>query len=246
MCGRVTQFERFAEIPQRLGLRPSTLTPRYNLAPTQPLLTVRRTEGSLRCEALRWGLLVSRPGRPIEPGTGHVNARAETVTTLPAFRDAVRSRRCLVPVDGFYEWRNDGQVAVTFYFERADGGPLAMAGLWASHLGENGGLVTTVCLVTTAPNRDMSPVHGRMPVLLAEADWQTWLTEYPLASAELTRLTRPSPDGALRLRRVGTEVNRAAPDHPDLLAPASPANLQGDFMGELLSQPARHPPKTHR
>jgi putative SOS response-associated peptidase YedK len=234
MCGRVTQFERFAEIPQRLGLRPPAQAPRYNLAPTQPLLTVRRNEGSLRCEALRWGLQVSRPGRPLTPGTGHVNARAETVATLPAFRDAIRARRCLVPVDGFYEWRNDGQVAVPFYFERADGGPLAMAGLWATHLSDTGGLVATTCLVTTAPNRDMSLVHGRMPVLLAEPDWQAWLAERPLAPGELARLTRPAPDGSLRLRRVGTEVNRATPDHPGLLAAAAPESLQADFMGELL------------
>jgi putative SOS response-associated peptidase YedK len=139
-----------------------------------------------------------------------------------------------VPVDGFYEWRNDGQVAVPFYFERTDGGPLAMAGLWASHLGYTGGLVTTVCLVTTAPNRDMSPVHGRMPVLLAETDWQAWLAERPLSSEELSRLTRPSPDSSLRLRRVGTEVNRAAPDHPGLIVSAAPENLQGDFLGDLL------------
>jgi putative SOS response-associated peptidase YedK len=234
MCGRVTQFDRHAEIPRRLGLRLPESPPRYNVAPTQPVAAVRRVDGALRCEALRWGLVVPRPGRPPEPGTGHVNARAETVATLPAFRDAVRSRRCLVPVDGFYEWRNDGQVAVPFYFERADGGPLAMAGLWASHLDEKGSLMATLCLVTTSPNRDMSPIHGRMPVLLTEADWQTWLAESPLDATTLARLTRPSPDGSLRLHRVGAEVNRAATDHPGLIAPANPETLQGDFMGELL------------
>lgn len=234
MCGRVTQFDRHAEIPRRLGLRVPEAPPRYNLAPTQPIAAIRRVDGALRCESLGWGLVVPRPGRPPEPGTGHVNARAETVATLPAFRDSARSRRCLVPVDGFYEWRNDGQVAVPFYFERADGGPLAMAGLWASHLGDTGGWVTTLCLVTTTPNRDMSPIHGRMPVLLAEPDWQTWLAESPLDAATLARLTRPSPDGSLRLRRVGAEVNRAATDHPGLIALATPETLQGDFMGELL------------
>ena len=233
MCGRVTQFDRHAEIPRRLGLRAPEAPPRYNLAPTQPLATVRRVDGALRCEALRWGLVVPRPGRPPEPGAGHVNARAETVATLPAFRDSARSRRCLVPVDGFYEWRNDGQVAVPFYFERADGGPLAMAGLWATHLGPDGALVPTVCLVTTAPNRDMSPIHGRMPVLVGEADWQAWIAERPLDPATLARLTRPAPDGSLRLRRVGAEVNRAATDHPGLIAPAAPESLQGDFLAEL-------------
>ena len=233
MCGRVTQFDRHAEIPRRLGLRAPEAPPRYNLAPTQPLATVRRVDGALRCEALRWGLVVPRPGRPPEPGTGHVNARAETVATLPAFRDSARPRRCLVPVDGFYEWRNDGQVAVPFYFERADGGPLAMAGLWAAHLGPDGALIPTVCLVTTTPNRDMSPIHGRMPVLLEEADWQAWIAERPLDVATLARLTRPAADGSLRLRRVGAEVNRAAIDHPGLIAPAAPESLQGDFLAEL-------------
>jgi putative SOS response-associated peptidase YedK len=235
MCGRVTQFDRYAEIPRRLGLRVPGSSPRYNLAPTQPLAAVRRSDGSLRCDNLRWGLIVPRPGRPPEPGTGHVNARAETVATLPAFRDAIRTRRCLVPVDGFYEWRNDGQLAVPYYFEAADGAPLAMAGLWSSHLGADGSLVTTACLVTTSPNRDMSPIHGRMPVLLAEADWQTWLAERSLPPEDLSRLTRPLPDGSLRLRRVGAEVNRAATDHPSLLAPAAPENLQGDFLGDLLT-----------
>jgi len=234
MCGRVTQFDRHAEIPRRLALRLPEAPPRHNLAPTQHLAAIRRLDGALRCEPLRWGLLVTRPGRPPETGSGHVNARAETMATPPAFRDAVRTRRCLVPVDGFYEWRNDGQVAVPFYFERADGGPLAMAGLWAAHLGESGGLVTTLCLVTTAPNRDMSPIHGRMPMLLPEPDWQPWLAESPLDRAALARLSRPAPDGSLRLRRVGAEVNRAAVDHPGLIAPASPETLQGDFMGELL------------
>jgi putative SOS response-associated peptidase YedK len=180
-------------------------------------------------------LIAPRPGRPPETGTGHVNARGETLASLPAFRDAVRTRRCLVPVDGFYEWRKDGQLAVPFYFERADGAPLAMAGLWTSHLDPSGALATTACLVTTSPNRDMSPIHGRMPVLLAESDWQVWLAERPLPSDELARLTRPAPDGSLRLRRVGAEVNRAAPDHPGLLAAAAPENLQGDFLGDLLA-----------
>lgn len=235
MCGRVTQFDRFAEIPHRLGLRPPELPPRYNLTPAQPIAAVRRVDGSLRCEPVRWGLVVPRPGRPPEPGTGHVNARAETIASLPAFRDAVRTRRCLVPVDGFYEWRNDGQLAVPYYFEAADGAPLAMAGLWSSHLGDTGSLLATACLVTTTPNRDMSPIHGRMPVLLAESDWLTWLAERPLPPEELSRLTRPSPDGSLRLRRVGAEVNRATTDHPGLLAAAAPENLQGDFLGDLLA-----------
>jgi len=233
MCGRVTQFERFAEIPRRLGLTLPPVVPRYNLAPSQSLLCIRRVAGAARCESLRWGLVASRPGRPAEPGTGHVNARAETVATLPAFREAVRSRRCLVPVDGFYEWRNDGIVAVPFYFEAAEGHPLALAGLWSPPLAGSAEASSTLCLITTAPNRDMSPIHGRMPVLLAESDWQAWLAERPLPPEELVRLTRPAPDRSLRLRRVGAEVNRATPDHLGLIAAAAPESLQGDFLGEL-------------
>ena len=233
MCGRVTQFERFAEIPRRLGLRVPAVAPRYNLAPTQPIVALRRTDGALRCDLLRWGIPSVRPGRPAEPGSIHVNARSETAQELPTFRDAVRVRRCLVPVDGFFEWRNDGKVAVPFYFNQAEGAPLALAGLWSSQPGSEGAVELTACLLTTAPNRDMSPIHARMPVIVAEPDWQTWLTESALSAEAWSRLVRPAADGLLRLRRVGAEVNRAAPDHPGLLVPAAPESLQGDFLGEL-------------
>lgn len=234
MCGRVTQFERFAEIPQQLGLSIPALQPRYNLAPTQPLITVRQVDAALRCESLRWGFgpAVKSLGKPT--AAGPINARAETLEQLPTFRDATRSRRCLVPVDGFYEWRREGQLAVPFYFTATQGEPLAMAALWSIHLNSEGVNEVGICLITTAPNRDMSPIHSRMPVLLNAAHWALWLSERPLSPDHLKQLTLPAPDGSLKMRRVGAEVNRALVDHPGLLAPAASASLQGDFLGDLL------------
>ena len=234
MCGRVTQFDRFAEIPQQLGLSVPTLTPRYNLAPTQSLITVRQLDGALRCEPLRWGFRAPSNFTNKNTGAGPINARAETLDKLPTFRDATRSRRCLVPVDGFFEWRREGQLAVPFYFEQTHKKPLALAALWSSFLNLEGVSEVSVCLITTTPNREMLPVHSRMPVLLGVEHWQTWLNERPLNTPQLKQLTAAAPDGTLNKRRVGAEVNRAQSDHAGLLAPVTSNSLQGDFLGDLL------------
>lgn len=235
MCGRVTQFDRYAEIPQQLGLGVPLLNPRYNLAPTQPLITVRQVDGALRCEALRWGFQAPVNFSDKPQAAGPINARAETLEQLPTFRDATRSRRCLVPVDGFYEWRREGKLALPFYFQKHQGGPLALAALWSICLNPTGDNEVRVCLITTTPNRDMSPIHARMPVILASDYWPQWLAERPLTSAQLKQLTLPAPDGLLGVRRVGAEVNRVLSDHPGLLAPATSASHQGDFLGDLLA-----------
>lgn len=234
MCGRVTQFDRFAEIPQQLGLSVPLSPPRYNLAPTQPLITVRQVDGALRCEPLRWGFRASVNVSDKPQAAGPINARSETLEQLPSFRDATRSRRCLIPIDGFYEWHREGKLALPYYFERSQAGPLAIAGLWSPFLNPNGVREVSVCLITTTPNRDISPIHNRMPVVLTSEHWPLWLAERPLASAQLKQLTAPAPDGLLGVRRVGAEVNRVLSDHPRLLASVASASRQGDFLGDLL------------
>lgn len=165
MCGRVTQFSRWAEIVKSLGAPSVDVAPRYNISPGTPLLSVRREQGVLRAEALPWGFVPA--WAPADEPGGHANARVEGIFERPTFRDAARLRRCVVPLDGYYEWKTEGKLKVPYYFRASDGGPLAVAGLWSLHLAADGTSRRTLCLVTVAPNREAGEVHSRMPVVLA-------------------------------------------------------------------------------
>jgi putative SOS response-associated peptidase YedK len=217
MCGRYSlttpvdvlrRLFGFAELPN--------LAPRYNVAPTQMAPVIRPSGGGgRRLDLLRWGLV---PGwaRDEKIGSRLINARGETVATLPSFRAAFRSRRCLVPVDGFYEWRREGARKQPYHIALADGGPFAFAGLWERHEGGAAPL-DTFTIVTTAANELLRPLHDRMPVILEPADAETWLGGTPVAAAALIR---PFPAERLVLRAVSPRVNSPRYDDPACLAPA--------------------------
>lgn len=233
MCGRVTQFSRWEEIVRDLGLAGVTAAPRHNISPGTPLLSVRREQGRLLAEPLYWGFVPA--WAPPEPGeAGHANARAEGIFDKPTFRDAARLRRCLVPVDGYYEWKTEGRLKLPYYFRAADGGPLAFAGLWSLQVVPGGQPRRTLCLLTVAPNREAGEVHSRMPVLLTPEQRADWLSERPLDPAEFARFARTAPDRSLSLHRVSADVNRAGVDAPHLVEPLEGATDQPDFLGDLL------------
>jgi putative SOS response-associated peptidase YedK len=222
MCGRYTLAN---PDPKRLALRfalpePSEFDerPRFNIAPTDPVLAVRRAEGSERRELgrLRWGLMpgrwAERGGRPL------INARAETVATQPAYRESFRLRRCLMPADGFYEWRTDERGKQPVWISRPDGELFAFAGIWAELERERGEKVTSCALITCEPNALIRPIHDRMPVVLDPAVESTWL-DPDADETVLEELLRPAPDGALAVREVNDAVNDVRQDGPELLEP---------------------------
>jgi putative SOS response-associated peptidase YedK len=207
----------------------------WNVAPTQPVYIVATSEGGdRRLRALRWGLI---PGWASGPKIGAklINARAETLSRKPAFRSLVARRRALVPVSGFYEWRrpalDNGNFKQPFYFYRPDGGTLVFAGLWDLWLDAEERPLRSCTIITTTANKTMAPVHHRMPVVLSQENWEEWLHPGPLRRGRLAELLVPAPEGLLYAYPVGTGVNKALNDGPELITPqpmprpATPARL---------------------
>lgn len=223
MCGRFAAQlppEFIARLFATTGALPNT-APNWNIGPRQDAMVVRRhpQTGERRLDVLNWGLL---PHFTLEARScpRPINARAETVARAPLFRGAFAARRCLVPADAFYEWQSSGGTKQPWAFARADGAPLALAGLWESWRAPDGGTLRSFALLTTAANADMAPVHHRMPVIIARDSWPAWLGAAP---DEAAGLLAPAPPGSLRAWRVGRDVGNVRHNGPALLAPAEDA-----------------------
>jgi putative SOS response-associated peptidase YedK len=220
MCGRYTLTNPDpARLRARFDLLESlevTDEPRFNIAPTDPVLAVRLLDGARDLGRLRWGLI---PGRWAEKKGGRplINARAETLATQPAFAESFRLRRCLIPADGFYEWLSDERGKRPVWLSRPDSELFAFAGLWAELPRDDGEVLHSCAIVTCAPNATLRPIHDRMPVVLEpelEADWLD--PERP--PEELARLLVPAPDDLLVGREVPDLVNDVREDGPALVA----------------------------
>jgi len=222
MCGRFQASSSPAELARwfnTTGPVPN-LQQRYNAAPTQALPIVLRgpETGKRRLAALRWGLIPSWAG-DVKVAYSMFNAMAETVAIKPAFRDAFKSRRCLVPADAFYEWQKlDANTKQPYRFVLAGGSPMAFAGLWEHWNSPAGGeTVTSFTIITTAPNALCAPIHNRMPVILDAADWQTWLGEVPASSDELRALLQPYPAERMEAHMIGPEIGNVRNDNAGLI-----------------------------
>lgn len=218
MCGRYSLTTPPEAMRQVFGFaeRPD-LAPRYNLAPGQPAPAVRATgeAGGRTLVMLRWGLV---PGWAEDPAAGarRINARAETVAEKPSFRAAFRRRRCLIPADGFYEWRRAGGGRRPWHVRRPDGGVLALAGLYERWQAPGGEPLETCAIVTTEANAVVRPIHHRMPVIVAPGAFAIWLEGGTAAAGDLLR---PAPDDALEAYPVSRRVNDVRNDDPACLAP---------------------------
>jgi putative SOS response-associated peptidase YedK len=228
MCGRYTLVAAPEAIQQAFDLEsvPSGLTPRYNIAPTQPIPVI--TNQSPRALTfVTWGLIPSW-AKDASMAAQLINARAETLAEKPSFRSAYKYRRCLVPADGFYEWMKDGKAKRPQYIYRRDRALFAFAGLWERWNSPDGSEVLSATIITTEPNATIAPLHHRMAVILDPSDYKIWLD--PNAdSAVLQTLLRPAPDDMLTLHEVSPAVNNARHDSPDMIEPLKPISQQRLF-----------------
>ncbi|HET7027391.1 MAG TPA: SOS response-associated peptidase [Candidatus Limnocylindrales bacterium] len=224
MCGRFAQQRPASELAEIFGAEPlDDLDARFNVAPTDPALVVAQRDERRAIVAWSWGLVphwtvagAANAGPRRQPP---FNARAETLERSPLFREAFQRRRCIVPVDAFYEWRRSEGSRVPHAIRRADGRPLALAGLWAGARLPSGEIHRTFTIVTTRPNETMAPLHDRMPVVLPDDAWERWLDVRRPADGELRALLEPDDSVALAIYPVAPLVNNVRNDGPELLAP---------------------------
>jgi putative SOS response-associated peptidase YedK len=198
--------------------------PRYNIAPTQPIAVVRMAEGRRQFALVRWGLI---PAWVKDPRAFSllINARGESVNEKPAFRNAMKYRRCLVPADGFYEWKQDSESRRPYFVRLKSGAPMAFAGLWENWMGPNGEEVETAAIVTTAASRSIAHIHERMPVIVPPEAFDFWLD--PKVDAQTAAaVIAPAPDAAIEAYAVSSAVNRTANDTAMLIEPLREAEVE--------------------
>lgn len=209
MCTRYSLLpSHLRQVLTRLGV-PSPETapgPRYNIPPGTKLSAIRSAaRGERELTALRWGLL---PSWTREPASAPVNARAETLAAKPSFRDAYRRRRCLLPASGFYEWQAIGRARQPWLFRRRDEAPFCLAGLWESwHPPDQDITIETCAVVTVPPNALMEPIHHRMPAILPEETWESWLNPRLTEPDALAPLLRPWPPESMTAVPVSPRMN---------------------------------------
>jgi len=218
MCGRFTLFLPPGLLAELFGVaEPAGGPDRYNIAPTQLVAVVRQREpGVNRLDYLRWGLIPSWAKDP-SIGSRMINARSETLEEKPAFRNAFRFRRCLIPASGFYEWRQRAGQKLPEYLRLKEAAPMAFAGLWESWTSPEGEVVESCTIVTTAANAFVARLHERMPVLLKPADWELWLDRTVTDPARVRPLMRPYPAEEMEGWSVSPLVNSTKNDHAQLV-----------------------------
>jgi putative SOS response-associated peptidase YedK len=222
MCGRyVITFSPEAIRALFRYLEQPDFPARYNVAPTQPVPIVRMAQGARSFALVRWGLIPAWVKDP-RNFTLLINARGETVGDKPAFRNAMRRRRCLFPADGFYEWQAGGERKRPYFIRPRAGGPIAFAGLWETWTGPNGEEVETACIVTTSANRTLVPIHDRMPVVITPEAFDLWLDCAHVEAATAAALIAPAPENRFEAYEISTAVNRTANDSASLIEPPGP------------------------
>lgn len=230
MCGRFTLKIAFEKLEEYFPLFdfPPDVVPRYNIAPTQPVLAVRSREGKEKPQAswLKWGLVPSWAEDP-KIGNRLINARADTVADKPAFRKAFQKRRCLVLADGFYEWKKGvGRKApkLPYHIRKKDESPFAFAGLW-EYWKKDAEPIVSCTIITTDANELVQPLHDRMPVILSAKDYLRWLDLAPGDAQRLLEMLQPYPAQEMTAVPVSLTVNNANNEQPECLAPVAQGEL---------------------
>lgn len=218
MCGRFVSSIPADELKKIFDLiETPKLEPRYNVAPTQLTAVVRNQGERNRLDLLKWGLV---PGWSKDPGFGShlINARSESVAEKPAFRHAIKYRRCIIPVSGFYEWSHSGALKQPYYIRMADHSPMCLAGLWEMWKAPDGNELETFTILTTAANRVVTPIHDRMPVILHPDSFSLWLSHNMHDPQLLQPFYQPYPAQQLTAYKVPDLVNNPRFDSPACIA----------------------------
>lgn len=223
MCGRFAFYSPREAVSDLFDVEfPLALEPRFNIAPTQYVVTLRQSKDvsdnySAEPALLRWGLVPSWARDP-RIGNRMINARSETVDKKPAYRAAFKRRRCVILADGFYEWRRTDDGKTPFYISGKNQEPFAMAGLWERWGGEES-IVETCTIITTVANRSISSLHDRMPVILTAAKMRKWIDPATDSRETLLRLLAPADEDFLQFWEVSRSVNNARNEGADLIEP---------------------------
>lgn len=218
MCGRYTLRHTPDQVVMRFEVQQvaEASTERYNIAPSQPVAVVTQEEGTRRLDAFAWGLV---PFWAKDPAIGNrmINARAETLAEKPAFRATLTRRRCLIPSDGFYEWKKEDTRRQPYYIHRKDDELFAFAGLWDEWDQGDGTRLRSCTIITVAPNQLMAPIHDRMPAILRPDQEAAWLDMSLKDVPDILSLLNPYTVAALEALPVSKRVNRPGYDAPDCI-----------------------------
>jgi putative SOS response-associated peptidase YedK len=219
MCGRFALRTSPRKLAREFNVEDAPQTEaRYNIAPTQTVLAVRREPDGRAIGLLKWGLVPSW-AKDESIGAKLINARSETVLEKPSFREAFKRRRCIIPADGFYEWQRAGKSKQPYYFRLNEERPFGFAGLWEKWKTASGALLETCAILTTEANELLRPVHERMPVILHREDYDLWLEDDPRKLDFVKELLRPYPASEMVSYPVGAEVNNPGRVGEDLIKP---------------------------
>lgn len=217
MCARFTMFSRGEDLRDVYDLKDiPVVTPRYNIAPSQTVIAIgTRADGhGFGAAPFKWGFVPHWASDP--DGPRPVNAKSETLTEKPMFRDSFRKRRCIIPATGYYEWRTEGKKKIPLYIRRRDGGMISFAGLWDCWKGPNDKLLTCT-IITTSANELTSSIHERMPVILPPEHFAQWLDRTITDTTALQSMLSPCPDSLLEIVPANPVVNSSRHEGEDCL-----------------------------
>lgn len=216
MCGRYTLVSNVQTIAESFGVEPTLeASPRYNIAPTQDIIAILK-DSSAHLALLRWGLIPAW-AKDESIGSRMINARAETLAEKPSFKNLLRTRRCLIVADGFYEWKAEGKNKTPMYITLEDKKPFAFAGLWDQWKSPEGQQIQSCTIITTEANELMAPIHNRMPVILRPGTYEDWLNPQLHDTNVLTHCLKPYPAELMQARPVSKLVNNPRNETAEIL-----------------------------